>query len=81
MCFPPSGPGIGIWHDRENYAACNTLTKNGWAWEYLRRNQDFQEDFHRIFILANETSDGPEQHLQLPGHLPMHWGAFFRDIT
>ena len=31
--------------DADAYAYCATLTRNQWAWEFLRRNPDYQRDY------------------------------------
>ena len=35
--------------DEDAYAYCSALTRDQWAWEFLRRNPDYQRD-HRVFI-------------------------------
>ena len=35
--------------DADTYAYCSALTRDQWAWEFLRRNPDYQRDY-RIFI-------------------------------
>jgi hypothetical protein len=32
----------------EAYARCATLTRDQWAWEFLRRNPDYQADYRRF---------------------------------
>lgn len=33
------------------YAYCATLTRDQWAWEFLRRNPDYQADYRQFFAL------------------------------
>lgn len=35
----------------ETDARCTTLTRDQWAWEFLRRNPDYQADYHRFIAL------------------------------
>jgi hypothetical protein len=33
------------------YASCASLTRDQWAWEFLRRNPDYQSDYRRFITL------------------------------
>ena len=35
------------WRSKESYAYTMNLTRLGWAWEFLRRNPDFQADYRK----------------------------------
>ena len=35
----------------DDYAHCTDLTRDQWAWEFLRRNPDYQSDYHRFITL------------------------------
>lgn len=35
----------------DTYAYCAVLTRDQWAWEFLRRNPDYQSDYHRFITL------------------------------
>jgi hypothetical protein len=37
------------WRPPDDYAYCDSLTRDQWAWEFLRRNPDYQRDY-RAFI-------------------------------
>ena len=41
MSAPPIEPD---WRRPETYAYTATLTRTGWAWEFLRRNPTFRQD-------------------------------------
>ena len=33
------------WKNEEDYAYCNDLDANGWAFEFLRRNPEYQNEW------------------------------------
>ena len=35
----------------DDYAYCTALTRDQWAWEFLRRNPDYQADYRRFITL------------------------------
>ena len=37
--------------DDHAYAGCATLTRDQWAWEFLRRNRDYRADYRRFIAL------------------------------
>jgi len=46
------------------YAHCATLTRDQWAWEFLRRNPEYQSDYRQFIILwrALEADYGAPPH-------------------
>lgn len=36
---------------QDAYSHCTGLTRDQWAWEFLRRNPDYQADFRRFIAL------------------------------
>lgn len=38
-------------NDADPYAYCETLTRDQWAWEFLRRNPDYQADYHEFMTM------------------------------
>jgi len=39
------------WRSSADYAACADLTRDQWAWEFLRRNPDYQSDYARFIAI------------------------------
>jgi len=48
------------WRSSADYASCARLTRDQWAWEFLRRNPDYQSDYARFIAIwqALETDYG-----------------------
>lgn len=44
---PPVPDWLPDWRDAENYPAGENVPMERWAWEFLRRNPDYQQDFAR----------------------------------
>ena len=46
------------------YAGCAALTRDQWAWEFLRRNADYRSDYHRFIAVwrALEADYGAPPH-------------------
>lgn len=46
--------------DADTYAYCSALTRDQWAWEFLRRNPDYQRDYRAFIAIwrALETAYG-----------------------
>jgi len=46
------------------YALCATLTRDQWAWEFLRRNPEYQSDYRTFITLwrALEADYGAPPH-------------------
>lgn len=36
------------WQIKEDYSFTETLTPEGWAWEFLRRNPDYRQDYQEV---------------------------------
>lgn len=75
---PPNRPD---WRHEASYAYTRALPRRGWAWEFLKRNRDFQRDWaeastsvaverrtDRLTVLIARR----ELHAMTP------WGSFFR---
>lgn len=61
----PSASGEGDepdWRRPETYAYTTSLTRAGWAWEFLRRNPAFQADLacHAPAVSTKEVSERSE---------------------
>jgi hypothetical protein len=39
------------WRSADDYAFCATLTRDQWAWEFLRRNPHYQSDYQRFIAI------------------------------
>ena len=39
------------WRSSADYAACAELTRDQWAWEFLRRNPDYQSDYAGFIVI------------------------------
>lgn len=50
--------------DDDAYAYCATLTRDQWAWEFLRRNPDYQADYRQFIAIwrALEADYGAPPH-------------------
>lgn len=40
-------PVAPVWHDRRTYAYTQHLSRDAWAWEFLRRNPDYRAAWRR----------------------------------
>jgi hypothetical protein len=56
------------WRSPSNYHYLEKLDRAGWAWEFLRRNQEYRKDFVRIL-----DSTAPEATA-----IAERWGLSFR---
>lgn len=63
-------PDISSWRASPNYDYVNRLTAPDLAWEWLRRNSDYQHDYSEVEQLAAE----PEH---LTNALRRRWGLQF----
>lgn len=51
------------WRSEDRYSGLNGASPSDLAWEFLRRNPDYQRDFERIKIrraFSAETGAGPD---------------------
>ncbi len=74
MCRRPELAG------RTDHGASWPCSRRGWAWEFLRRNADYREDWQQLAgeVLAARQS-GPALRLRPAWQLPMSkWGLIFR---
>jgi hypothetical protein len=66
------------------YACCATLTRDQWAWEFLRRNPDYRSDYRRFIALwqALEADYGapPRRDFQRWKQDPRAYGPLPGDI-
>ncbi|WP_159587935.1 transcriptional regulator domain-containing protein [Chelativorans xinjiangense] len=68
------------WQDRGAYDYTERLTRRGWAWEFLRRNPDFQKDLARGLSRAAwlETESGVVVIRLAPSDVDLsQWGLLF----
>jgi len=56
---------------RSETAALNQLERPGFAWEFLRRNEDYCADYERIIDAGND--DKPEV-ANAAANIARHWG-------
>ncbi len=48
-------PGLN-WRSEKDYPDPNTITIGGLAWEYLRRDPNYQRDFERLRRITSPTA-------------------------
>ena len=59
------------WRNRSHYDYTASLSRQGWAWEFLRRNPDYRQDFDRMMREhPNNERDAALLH---------RWGLRFRE--
>ena len=68
------------WQNRDAYEYTIKLTRRGWAWEFLRRNPEFQSDLARALKQARYVEGRPnidviESQVDLT-----RWGLLFRKL-
>ena len=65
------------WREPEHYAYTSTLNAGQWAWEFLRRNPDYQRDWQwfqqRWQALESRYGKPPERDFQRWQHDPDAW--------
>lgn len=71
MREPPSPDAEPDWRRPETYAYTETLTRRGWAWEFLRRNPAFRAD------LAGDAAPVSNREVSERNDLK-RWGICFR---
>jgi Family of unknown function (DUF6499) len=64
-------PGDSDWRSAAAYAYLNDLSPTELAWEFLRRNPDYQRDYRTIVREAPRDGEFPEPLIQ-------QWGLAFR---
>ncbi|MER9482848.1 DUF6499 domain-containing protein [Mesorhizobium sp. M0494] len=70
------------WPDRQDdgdYGYVERLTSRGWAWEFLRRNPDFQKDLANALRGAERTNARSVDIISLPSNSVdlSRWGLLF----
>ena len=45
------------WKDEVDYAFTKDLTPEGWAWEFLRRNETYKSDFETVSKILSDATD------------------------
>lgn len=70
------------WPDRQDdgdYRYVERLTSRGWAWEFLRRNPDFQKDLANALLGAERTNARSVDIISLPSNTVdlSRWGLLF----
>jgi len=66
-------PTIPDW--RSETAPLNQLERSGFAWEFLRRNQDYRAGYDRVMRAADHQK--PEV-ANAAADFAQHWGLVFR---
>ncbi|WP_443136869.1 transcriptional regulator domain-containing protein [Mesorhizobium sp. ORS 3428] len=76
---PAHGVAWPDWQDTSTYDYTAQLTARGWAWEFLRRNPDFQNDLAPIVHRARCTqTDSGDSTIRLPKSVDLsRWGLLF----
>lgn len=64
-------PDTTYWREQGRYEYLDTLTTEGLAWEFLRRNEDYQKEYEQL-VVRNEV-DAP-----LSSDAQRRWGLRFR---
>jgi hypothetical protein len=67
-------PPVRQWRSEDAYAYLNDLEPAELAWEFLRRNPEYQRDYRTA---ADSTADQADQ-AELPESLIARWGLRFR---
>ena len=63
------------WRSSTDAAELSQLDRSGFAWEFLRRNQAFRDDYARITDhIALETDEG----INAAAKIARHWGLVCR---
>ena len=69
------------WRDEKAYAYTARLTRREWAWEFLRRNGEFQRDLKTALEYADlQKETAAITIVKSPVDLTK-WGAMFCDIA
>lgn len=73
------GPGWPDWQDDDAYGYVEQLTSRGWAWEFLRRNLDFQNHLTNAWRRAERAKAGHVDIIMLPSNTVdlSPWGLLF----
>jgi hypothetical protein len=58
------------WRSPAAYAHAKSISAAGFAWEYLRRDEDYRRDFHRVRRLSRLDSGAPTAFSE-------RWGLLF----
>ncbi|MBS1164388.1 MAG: hypothetical protein H6R00_413 [Proteobacteria bacterium] len=45
------------WRSPAAYAHARSISASGFAWEYLRRDEDYRRDYQRVVALSQSSSD------------------------
>ncbi|WP_350196960.1 transcriptional regulator domain-containing protein [Roseibium album] len=75
-----SVPYFCDWQDKRSYAGLLSLIRHRWAWEFLRRNPDFQKDFSKLSDAVASIADEPNVYNLLADCPLKCWGIFFRNL-
>lgn len=46
--WAPGGGALADWQNPEEYAYTETMTLHDWAWEFLRRDSRYRDDWKRL---------------------------------
>ncbi|MER9643350.1 DUF6499 domain-containing protein [Mesorhizobium sp. M0239] len=73
------GPAWPDRQDDDDYGYVERLTSRGWAWEFLRRNPDFQKDLANALLGAERTNPRSVDIISLPSNTVdlSRWGLLF----
>jgi len=69
------------WRDENAYTYTARLTRREWAWEFLRRNSDFQRDLKVALEHADIQKEGAAITIVNSPFDLAKWGVMFRDIV
>ncbi|WP_417462988.1 transcriptional regulator domain-containing protein [Kordiimonas sp.] len=68
------------WRDDQAYACTVRLTRREWAWEFLRRNSEFQRDLKVALDHAVVQKEGAAITIVNSSLDLTKWGVMFRDV-
>jgi Proteobacterial transcriptional regulator-like domain len=65
------------WNTFQSYGYTRSLSARDWAWEFLRRNPDFNRACQQSALLPKVHDTQPSDRLVADAHL-LAWGLIFR---
>ena len=68
------------WQDEKTYGYALHLTRRGWAWEFLRRNPEFQRALTCLLEQAEYVERRSDVDVIRSPHDLTQWGLMFRKL-
>ncbi len=69
------------WRHEKSYNYTAHLTRRGWAWEFLRRNIEFQRDLRVVLEQAKYLEKRPQFEVINSSVILTKWGGMFRGFV